>query len=85
MAASNEWTEWHLTPRGWKSGSELVDVGNLTAKDPPFDRVLTVKYRESVSSMYSTTDRSSEEIWRGADEAEVAQLLATLGPAPRCL
>ena len=22
MSASNEWTEWHLTPRGWERGSE---------------------------------------------------------------
>jgi hypothetical protein len=25
MAVSNEWTEWHLTPRGWEFGDEKTD------------------------------------------------------------
>ncbi len=27
---SDESTEWHLTPRGWESGSERVDVAGVT-------------------------------------------------------
>ena len=83
MAASKEWTEWHLTPRGWERGSEMVDVGNLTEVAPPPDRVLSHKYREIMSSGYSAgTDRYNEEIWRGDDEAQIAKLLKEHGAAP---
>lgn len=85
MSASNEWTEWHLTPRGWESGSEMVDIGNETYKSPPADRVLTFKYCEHMSSMYSGIDKTCNETWRGSDASVIESLLATFGPAPRRL
>src|SRR5574343_541972 len=30
MAASSEWTEWHLTPRGWVRGSDQRDFAGVT-------------------------------------------------------
>ena len=39
MAASNEWTEWHLTPRGWEEGSGRLDGVGVTHAEPPTDRV----------------------------------------------
>lgn len=85
MAASREWTEWHLTPRGWERGSEMVDVGNLTEVPPPADRVLTHKYREIMSSGFSPIDRYNDEIWRTDDEERIAELLKTFGSAPNTL
>jgi hypothetical protein len=52
MAASKEWFEYHLTPRGWEIGSHKVDVANEVTKALPTDRVLTVLHREYRSSSF---------------------------------
>ncbi len=85
MAASNEWTEWHLTPKGWVSGSTRVDSVGVTSAAPPDDRVLTVSYREHLSSSYSRLERLSTEKWRASDDALVQRLLARWGPPPDSL
>lgn len=84
MSASNEWTEWHLTPKGWERGTEKEDFRRID-RDPPTDRVLTAKYREYLSSSFSTMDKSSEVIWKCDDETSIAALLAKFGEAPRQL
>jgi len=84
MSASNEWTLWHLTPRGWERGSEKVDFRDVNEKPPPSDRVLTFKYREFMGSMSSPMEKTCVEVWR--DEVDhVTDLLAKFGPAPRNL
>lgn len=85
MSASNEWTLWHLTPRGWERGTEKTDFGEADEKPAPNDRVLTVKYREFMSSMFSSIEKTRDEVWRSQDERLVADLLAKFGPAPRSL
>lgn len=85
MSASNEWTEWHLTPRGWERGTEQIDFGDPQVKETPTDRVLSFKYREYMGSMYSRTERTCAEIWRGSDETSIAGLLVKFGTAPRRL
>ncbi len=42
MALRTEWTEWHLTPSGWKIGSQRVEGVGTALKDNPVDRVLTL-------------------------------------------
>jgi hypothetical protein len=84
MSASNEWTQWHLTPRGWEAGAEKTDF-NRTDRDPPADRVLTVTYKEHVSSSFSAMDATVREEWRSPDAALVAALLNQFGPAPEHL
>jgi hypothetical protein len=46
MPISDEWTDWHLTPKGWESGSLKVDGQGVTDIAPPDDRVLTVREHE---------------------------------------
>jgi hypothetical protein len=84
MSASNEWTEWHLTPDGWKRGTEKDDFKRVDRKAPD-DRVLTVVYREFLSSVYSTTDESLETIWKSSDAKTIATLQAKFGPPPKHL
>ncbi len=81
MSASNEWTEWHLTPRGWEEGTCKTDFA-LTTVTPPEDRLLTMKYQEYLSSRYSKTDTRLIEIWRGQDGRQIELLLAQFGPCP---
>jgi len=85
MSFSNEWAEWHLTPRGWERGSEMLDSPGLREKDPPLDRVLSVKWHEEQTSGYARMRRNSSEIWRGDDAALIQRLLKQYGPAPESL
>ena len=57
MSASHEWTEYHLTPRGWEQGSWKIDFGDVHKKDPPPNRFLTCVYHERLSSVFSQMNR----------------------------
>jgi hypothetical protein len=82
MSFSKEWTEWHLTPRGWESGSEYVDFGNLTAKEPPSDRVLTIRWLEEQTSPYAKMYRGHETMWESQDKETIAKLRKQFGEPP---
>lgn len=84
MSASNEWTDWHLTPRGWERGTESID-GNQTPRERPADAALTRRYRETVSGMYSPMEKYSQDMWRGPDQARIDELLKKFGPRPTSL
>jgi hypothetical protein len=84
MSASNEWTEWHLTPNGWIRGTEQEDFRTVERPPPP-DRVLTCTYHDFLSSTFSKPDRYVEEDWRSADAVHVQQLLEKYGPCPKQL
>jgi hypothetical protein len=49
MARSSEWDDWHLTPRGWISGSYRLDSAHKRI-EPPSDRVLTLRIGEDMDS-----------------------------------
>lgn len=85
MAASNEWTEWHLTPRGWVKGSEKDDFKGLIPRETPDDCVMSAKHSEYAGSVHSGIDRKDEVIWKHADAELVDSLLRQHGPAPRHL
>ncbi len=85
MAASNEWTEWHLTPRGWERGSERDDSKGVTRRDKPAGSVMCVCYGEYAGYMVASSYRKSlEETWRLDDES-VSELLNKYGEAPQRL
>lgn len=81
MSASNEWTEWHLTPAGWVRGTEKEDFRRID-RDPPTDRVKTVSYHDYLSSSFSKPHRYHEVEWSSEDKAEIARLEAKFGPPP---
>ena len=85
MSYSNEWTEWHLTPRGWESGSERTDGPGVELKPEPPDRVLTYRWSEVQTSAYGQMHRSLEKKWESADKELVAKLRAQFGEAPKHL
>lgn len=85
MSASHEYTEWHLTPDGWKEGTCVVDVAGGKCVDPPGDRVLTCCYHEKLPSMYGEMDRWVEEVWKSSDIASTAELLKKYGECPNSL
>lgn len=82
MAASNEWTAYHLTPEGWVEGDKQRDFGSLIRQPAPENRVLSVVYKETCNG-YGPVHGSQQEQWRSADSVLVDELLAKHGPAPR--
>src|SRR5277367_6000082 len=83
MAVSRQWTEWHLTPAGWVSGSSRRDGEGNVWRDEPHDRVITFVYQEQMSK--AQTDKAHpephatvQESWRSkaaGATAHVEQLL----------
>jgi hypothetical protein len=86
MAARREWTEWHLTPRGWEMGSTRHgDQGNVWVGEPE-DRVLSVTYKEQQTSSQPEPTRGTEESWRTKEVgAPIAELLREHGECPQRL
>ena len=85
MAASREWREWHLTPRGWVRGTVKYDFDKTELPTPP-ERVLTCTYTEEVTSPVSPAmSRTVDEDWRSEDLQLVETLLKQYGECPRSL
>ncbi|MFY9074325.1 hypothetical protein OZZ08_05110 [Malaciobacter mytili] len=82
MSASNEWTEWHLTPRGWEKGSSKIDFQGTTTKDAPVDRVITYCYSEYQSSGFGGVDKGSKIIWSSEDTEQIDTLTSKYGECP---
>jgi hypothetical protein len=82
MSLQNEWTEWHLTPRGWEQGSIQRDFEGETIVPAPEDRVMTFIFKEYQSCSFAKLLRNLSEEWRGLDQARVDELLAKFGKCP---
>lgn len=85
MSASDEWTEYHLTPSGWVEGSTRVDFAGVKQKPAPPDRVRTCRWRELLSSGYGPMHKSLIDEWESEDKAAVKALTDQYGPCPRHL
>jgi hypothetical protein len=84
MAASNEWTEHHLTPNGWVRGNERRDSGQPVSRPIPQDRVLTVIYKETCNG-YGPVHESQDIQWESSDTKRVEELLSKFGVPPKRL
>ena len=80
--------EYHLTPNGWRRGSEWF-FGRIQADNSvPTDRVLTLKKRAYQRTGDVEREISWSTVWRNPDvsEAELVRLQTTFrmpeGPAP---
>jgi hypothetical protein len=85
MANRKEWTEWHLTPRGWERGASRVhDQGNTWVEEPT-DRVLSSVYQERETDASPGVQKWSEETWRSKKAQNTDELLKQYGPPPEKL
>jgi hypothetical protein len=88
MAISRQWTEWHLTPGGWVSGSSRRDGEGNVWRDEPEDRIITFVYQEQTGKTDAEPRVTVQESWRskaaGAG-ADIENLLAQHGPCPQKL
>jgi len=85
MAARKEWTEWHLTPRGWEKGATRVHGQGNTWVEEPVDRLLSSVYQEVEADGSSEVKKWSEETYRSKKTAEVETALQKFGPSPERL
>lgn len=85
MAASREWTEWHLTPLGWLRGSEKTDFAPATNVTPPTDRVLTCIFKETIASSFGGVSRETDITWSSDDKEKINQLTEQYGECPKQL
>jgi hypothetical protein len=76
MLASQTWSEWHLTPRGWES-SEAANHADL-----PADRVLTCEDLETSADFAGEPCHSLKIIWHCDDSALVRELMLRYGHCP---
>jgi hypothetical protein len=85
MANRKEWTEWHLTPRGWERGASRVEGKGNTWVEEPTDRVVSSVYQERETDASPEVQKWSEETWRSKKAENTDTLLKQYGPAPERL
>ncbi len=85
MSASNEWAEWHLTPRGWERGSFSPDFGKAEEKSRPKDAVTTYRFSSYQGSVFSKTEESLELLWTSDDNDAVSALRKKFGAPPKSI
>lgn len=84
MAASNEWTEWYLTPAGWVRGAWKTDFDRSGTVPEPEGWVKRARYRERMSHPFSGIDIRIEGV-EVRDEARATDLEAEFGSCPEHL
>jgi hypothetical protein len=85
MPARKEWTEWHLTPRGWEKGATRVHNQGNTWVEEPLDRVLSCVYQELETDASPEVKKWKEETWRSKKPEQVTDLEKKYGPCPENL
>ena len=85
MAVRRDWTEWHLTPRGWEPGSTRREGSGTKWADEPQDRVLSCVFQELQATEPTNVERSTEETWRSKKATDVDDLLKQFGECPQRL
>ncbi|MFT4112136.1 hypothetical protein [Silvibacterium sp.] len=85
MPLRKEWTEWHLTPRGWERGATRVHGQGNTWVEEPLDRVLSFVYQELETSDSPEVKKWKEETWRSKKAEDVTALEQQFGACPDSL
>ncbi len=81
MAASDEWTEWYLTPTGWVSGEWKSDFKASGPVLPPAGWVKKCRVFDYWGSVYGGHS-SGTEVLAVRDAAAADELEARFGPCP---
>jgi hypothetical protein len=85
MPVRKEWTEWHLTPRGWEKGATRVHGQGNTWVEEPLDRFLSCVYQELQTDASPEAKKWKEETWRSKKSEDVAALEQKFGACPDTL
>lgn len=79
MAASDEWEEVHLTPKGWVNGSYKHDFGKRVEEPMPMDAVLTVRRHVYVGAIGADAKVTETETPLIEDKAKIEELRSKFG------
>ena len=74
MDFSHEWTDWHLTPKGWVKGSYKVDFKEEIDVVAPKNRVLTRRYEEIITSVSAPLKIVKSNVWDNGDTEMIKRL-----------
>jgi hypothetical protein len=78
-----DWHEAHLTPRGWWYGTDLSDKGYIFEKEPPTDRLMTVRRFECIPTDPNRVPQDWSEIrWLTDDVQALERAQARWGVLP---
>jgi len=83
MAIRKEWTEWHLTPRGWERGSSRKHGRGNEWTAEPEDRAASWVYTETETG--AGLRRGLELTWDNKNPVAVKALLQQFGSCPEKL
>jgi hypothetical protein len=82
----SEWTEWHLTPRGWEQGSQKREFSaQLKKVEASYDRVLTCRYHENVTINSVWMQKHVSEVWKNSNQQQIDKLIEQFGFCPESL
>ncbi len=84
-ALRDEWTQWHLTPGGWRRGSMTKHPAKFVEKPVPPDRVLTCVYSEYQRAEGTPVSKEMSIDWRGPDPTVVVHWIEYHGDCPQSL
>lgn len=85
MAASKEWTDWHLTQKKWMKGSWRTDSNSSNHETPP-DALATYRYREDISYAGLLMYSKVELLWENTDkQPQIKSALEIHGNCPHHL
>ena len=82
MRSVIEWTDWHLTKRGWTPGTTKIGATECTMPAPP-DRVCTYRYSESRAAGSPTAIRRTQMRWTVVTVEDYGELFSHFGPCPQ--
>lgn len=83
MSGSNEWCEYHLTPRGWFKGNQKFDDGDLIRRITPTDVIITLTFSDCISFYAPLTQNvTKEKVNHNISEDELNKLYAKYGRVP---
>ena len=85
MAASKEWTEWHLTNNGWIKGTRKRDNGVKIIEKTPVNRVISFRFNEEFNMGSAQPYTFVEEMWKSDKEHLIQSLLRKYGSCPETL
>jgi len=85
MAVRKEWTEWHLTPRGWEKGATRVHGQGNSWVEEHLDRLLSCVYQEIETDASPEAKKWSEETYRSKKGSDVEEALKKYGACPEHL
>jgi hypothetical protein len=79
MQSTREWTEWHLTPRGWETGTCMMDEADDYSEPCPADRVLTYFYKRIDGPLTHANRCLLKLVWCSEDQERIQELIRQYG------